>query len=70
MSDERNTRYEIWSLNETGEARLHGCASGLTFEDACKQLACDSLDFWRYYERGAYRNQRLYPSAAEALEGR
>ena len=69
VNDGRNTRYEIWSLGESGEPHLHGCASGLTFEDACKQLACDSLDFWHHYERGAYRRQKLYPSAAEALEG-
>ena len=69
MSDERNTRYEIWSRLETGEARLHGCATGLTFQDACKQLACDSLDFWRHYEKGSYQSHKLYPSAAEALHG-
>ena len=61
--------FEIWSRDETGGARLHGRAAGLTFEDACKQLACESLDFWRHYARGSYGNERLYPSEAEALAG-
>lgn len=68
MSSERSTMFEIWSRSTSGEPRLHGRASGLTFEDACKQLACDSLDFWRFYDRGSYRDQKVYPSATEALE--
>lgn len=69
MNSQRSDYFEIWSRSETGEARLHGRASGLTFEDACKQLACDSLDFWRYYQRGSYGGQKLYTSAGEALAG-
>lgn len=68
VNDARGAFYEIWSRDETGGVRLHGSASGLTFEDACKQLSCDSLDFWRYYARGAYRGQRLHSSAAAARE--
>ena len=70
MNTERRDRFEIWSRTETGEARLHGRACGVTLEDACKQLACDSLDFWRNYERGSYCGHPLYPSAAEALKGK
>ena len=69
MKSDRTQLFEIWSRSERGEARLHGCASGLTFEDACKQLACDSIDFWRYFDRGSYGGRKLHPSAARALEG-
>ncbi len=66
MKPQRNETFEIWSSSDSGEPRLHGRASGLTFEDACKQLACDSLDFWRNFERGAYAGYRLYASAGLA----
>ncbi len=69
MSDARNNRYEIWSLNDSGEPRLHGHATGLTFDDACKQLACDSLDFWRHYKRGSYAGHKLYASRDAAVAG-
>ncbi len=58
--------FEIWSRSRTNEPQFHGRAFGLTFEDACKQLACDSLDFWRYYERGRYNGRLLFGSAEEA----
>jgi hypothetical protein len=58
--------FEVWSRGKGNEPQFHGRAFGLTFEDACKQLACDSLDFWRYYERGRYDGQGLYESAEAA----
>ena len=64
----RATHFEIWSRTPTG-VRLHGRAAGLTFEDACKQLACESLDFWHHFSRGSYRGDKLYPSSADALAG-
>jgi hypothetical protein len=39
---------------------------GITFEDACKQLACESLDFWTHYDKGKYRGWTLFPTMAEA----
>ena len=65
--ERRGRRHEVWSRSETGQALFHGHASGLTFEDACKHLACSSIDFWRHYRRGCYGGQALYGSAAEAL---
>jgi len=62
-------RFEIWSRSAAGTARLHGNASGATFQDACKHLACESIDFWTHFARGAYGDEKLYPSEAEALAG-
>lgn len=45
----------------------HGMAPGVTFSDACKHLACTSLDFWTHYERDHYRGLPLYPSREAAL---
>ena len=70
MGTYRTDLFEIWSRRETGDAVLHGRARGLTFQDACKQLACDSIEFWRYHERDTWRGQKLFPSAAQALEGK
>ena len=39
----------------------------MTFEDACKHLSTENLDFWTHYERGAYRGRRLYATREEAL---
>ena len=66
MMSQRSEIFEIWSRGEGGEPRLHGRAAGLTFEDACKQLACDSIDFWQNFERGSYAGHRLYASASQA----
>ena len=66
MTHPRSHYFEIWSGTDSGEARLHGRALGLTFEDACKHLACESLDFWKNYERGAYGGEKLYATKAEA----
>jgi len=62
-------RYEVWSRAENGRVRKHGEAVGLTFEDACKHLACESIDFWTYYEKGRYRGRPLSESAADAESG-
>lgn len=67
MTNDRSRRFEIWSRCEGGTARLHGRAEGMTFEDACKHLACESLDFWSHYTRGKYRGFKLYSSKDEAL---
>ncbi len=67
MTTENNRRFEIWSRREDGTARLHGRAEGLTFEDACKHLSCESLDFWNHYVGRKYRGAKLYESKAEAL---
>jgi hypothetical protein len=69
VSIPRRKTFEIWSRGESGLVRLHGRALGLTFEDACKHLACESLDFWHHYARGSYGGEKLYPSADEALAG-
>lgn len=61
--------FDIWSRSPSGEPQLHGRAQGLTFEDACKQLASESIDFWHHFERGSYRGEKLYPSKAEVLGG-
>lgn len=66
MNGHRKNHFEIWSRVETGELKLHGAAYGLTFEDACKQLASESIDFWKHYARGTYRGEKLYPSEEEA----
>lgn len=60
-------RFEVWSRTEDGDVVKHGDAVGMTFEDACKQLACDSVDFWTHYEKRRYRNRTLHPSRGEAL---
>lgn len=62
-------RFEVWSRTEDGDAVKHGVADGMTFDDACRQLACDSVDFWTHYERRRYRDRTLHPSRAEALRG-
>lgn len=59
--------YEVWSRTPSGSLKKHGVARGLTFEDACKQLACDSLDFWMHFQRGAYQGHKLHPSETEVL---
>jgi hypothetical protein len=65
----RTTSYEIWSCSGDGNVERHGRALGITFEDACKQLASESVDFWTHFDKGTYRGRRLYPSRAEALAG-
>ena len=67
MTNDRSRHFEIWSRCEDGTARLHGRAEGITFEDACKHLACESLDFWSHYTRGKYRGVKLYSSKKEAI---
>lgn len=62
----RSAHFEVWSRRANGETHFHGRAYGLTFEDACKQLACDSLDFWHHYKRGCYDGQPLHASAEAA----
>ena len=65
----RGLRIEIWSRAPDGSAHKHGEANGLTFEDACKQLSTECLDFWTHYERGSYRGRPLYPDRDAALAG-
>jgi hypothetical protein len=63
----RSHHHEVWSRTETGSVEKHGAAFGVTFEDACKHLAAESVDFWTYFDRGYYRGRRLYPSRSQAL---
>lgn len=63
----RGGYFEIWSRSGDGKIRKHGGAHGLTFKDACKHLACTSLDFWTHYERGHYRGLPLYETREQAL---
>ena len=58
---------EVWSRGPDGAARLHGRARCLSFADACKQLATESIDFWTHYDRGCYQGRSLHPSRALAL---
>lgn len=67
MNSQSKHHFEIWSHDAEGP-RLHGRAAGLTFEDACKQLASESVDFWTHFSRGSYRGERLYASKREALD--
>lgn len=67
MASTRANYFEVWSRTTSGSAEKHGAALGVTFEDACKHLACESLDFWQHFDKGMYRGQRLYPSEQEAL---
>lgn len=67
VTDTRPGRYEIWSCSESGHVHKHGAAFGATFEDACKHLASESIDFWTHYERGRYQGRPVYPSRREAL---
>ncbi|MGD8862729.1 MAG: hypothetical protein PVI30_22145 [Myxococcales bacterium] len=59
--------FEIWSRTQDGRAHKHGGACGRTFDDACKHLASESVDFWTHYDKGRYRGRALYPSEALAL---
>lgn len=63
----RSTLYEVWSRATSGAVQKHGSAFGVTFEDACKHLACESIDFWTHYERGRYRGRPLCESRRQAL---
>ena len=68
MSTEtRSSLFEIWSAVEGGGAQMHGSAYGVTFADACKHLASESVDFWTHYDKGRYRGRRLWSSEREAL---
>lgn len=68
MANETRAGYfEIWSRTNDGGARKHGTACGVTFDDACKHLASESIDFWTHYDKGRYRGQRLYESQGAAL---
>ena len=62
----RAGRFEVWSRVDGGAIERHGVAFGLTFEDACKQLSTESLDFWEHFEKGRFRGHKVYPSRAEA----
>jgi hypothetical protein len=63
----RSTRFEIWSRTLDGSIKRHGVARGLTFVDACKQLASESVDFWKGYDdKGKFQGYRLHSSRAEA----
>jgi hypothetical protein len=62
--------FEIWSRTQDGRAQKHGGACGRTFDDACKHLASESVDFWTHYDKGRYRGRALYPSEALALGAR
>ena len=66
-SESRSTRYEVWSRTDKGSAEKHGTAFGVTFADACKQLASESIDFWTHFDKGSYRGRPLYQSQAQAL---
>jgi hypothetical protein len=59
--------FEVWSRTDTDRAHKHGEAFGLTFSDACKHLASESLDFWTHYDKGRYRSRPLYPTRHQAL---
>ena len=63
----RSTCYEVWSRSENGDAQKHGVALGVTFEDACKHLASESIDFWTHFDKGRYRGRRLYRDRSAAL---
>ena len=65
----RSTLYEVWSRTAGGGVQKHGSAFGVTFEDACKHLACESIDFWTHYERGRYRGRVLCETRGQALGG-
>jgi hypothetical protein len=65
---ERGPRWhEIWSCAPDGRVQKHGGAFGLTFEDACKHLSCESVDFWKEYHKGRYRGRLVCESRAQAL---
>jgi len=64
----RSTRFEIWSRTLDGSIKRHGVARGLTFVDACKQLASESVDFWKDYDdKGKFQGYRLHSSRAEVV---
>lgn len=63
----RRTLHEVWSCDTAGRAQMHGTAFGLTFQDACKQLASESIDFWTHYDKGHYRGRLLCQSREEAM---
>lgn len=69
MTPTRNY-FEIWSRPPSGDLRCHGRAPGMTFDDACKHLACESLDFWTHFDRGRYQGDPLFASRHEAQLGR
>lgn len=64
---DRSRWYEVWTRAPDGTVQCHGGAHGLTFEDACKHLSCESLDFWTHFEKGRYRGRRLCATRSEAL---
>jgi len=63
----RSTCYEVWSRADDGAAHKHGVALGVTFEDACKHLASESIDFWTHFDKGRYRGRQLYRDRTAAL---
>lgn len=63
----RSTCYEVWSRADNGSAQKHGVALGVTFEDACKHLASESIDFWTHFDKGRYRGRPLYQDQGQAL---
>lgn len=67
MASAPHTRFEVWSCDAVGRPHMHGTAAGRTFADACKQLACDSMDFWTHFDKGCYQGRPLHSSRAEAL---
>lgn len=63
----RSAWFEIWSRDADGDVEKLGAAFGVTFEDACKHLASESIDFWTHFEKGLYRGRPLYRSRGQAL---
>jgi hypothetical protein len=62
----RAAHFEIWSRSKDGRVHKHGAALGLTFQDACKHLASECVDFWTHYDKGRYQGRRLYASRGQA----
>lgn len=67
MPSPRRTLHEVWSLDADGQPHKHGAALGLTFQDACKQLASESVDFWTHYDKGRYQGRPLYRSREDLM---
>ena len=64
----RATHFEIWSQTLDGSIKMHGAAQGLTFVDACKQLASESVEFWKHYDdKGKFQGYKLHSSRAEVV---
>jgi hypothetical protein len=59
--------HEVWSRDASGQPHMHGTALGVTFQDACKQLATESVDFWTHYDKGRYQGNPLFRSREEVM---